>query len=77
MSEGSDPAWRAGAVTKSDTTVVAARALYIGGTGDVAVVPKGQTDAVTFKAVPVGFFPVSVSKVMSTNTTATDIIALY
>lgn len=77
MALGVGPADKAALVTKSDTTVLNARALYIGGTGDVAVIPLGQTAAVTFSAVPIGFFPVSVSKVMSTNTTATLIVALY
>lgn len=72
-----DPAFGAFAVTKSDSTVLAGvRALYIGVTGDVAVMPRGSSTAVTFKAVPVGILPVQVSKVMSTNTTATDIVAL-
>lgn len=77
MSKGIGPAFRAGAVTPSDTTVVGARALYVGVAGDVAVVPEGQTTAVTFKNRPVGDWPISVSKVMATNTTATDIVAYY
>lgn len=73
-----DPAYSAVAVTKSDSTVLSGvRALYIGVTGDVAVMPKGSTTAVTFKAVPVGILPIQCSKVMSTNTTATDIVALF
>jgi hypothetical protein len=65
------------AVTKSDSTVLQiTRSLYIGGTGDVAVtMADGQV--VTFSAVAVGILPVQVTKVMSTNTTATLILALY
>lgn len=64
------------AVTKSDTTQIQADALYIGGTGDVAVVTKGGT-TVTFSAVPVGaILPIRCTKVMSTNTTATLILGL-
>ena len=71
-----DPAVDASSVTPSDSTVLDCRALYIGGTGDVAVVTeKGTT--VTFSNVPVGFFPVACNKVNSTNTTATNIIALF
>ena len=65
------------AVTKSDTTQIQADALYVGGTGDVAVIMKGGTTAITFSAVPVGaILPIRVSKVMSTNTTATLILGL-
>jgi len=65
------------AVVKSDsTTFPVTRGLYIGGTGDVAVLTAdGQT--ITFSAVPVGIFPIQVTQVLSTGTTATNIIALY
>lgn len=77
MSGMDDPARGAFAVTKSDSTVLSGvRALYIGVTGDVAVMPRDSTTAVTFKAAPVGILPVQCVKVMSTNTTATDIVAL-
>lgn len=73
----SDPAFGALAVTPSDSTVLAGvRALYIGVTGDVAVIARGTATAVTFKAAPVGILPVQVTKVMATNTTATNIVAL-
>ena len=50
--------------------------LYIGGAGDLKVdTIAGST--VTFKAVPVGFFPVQVKKIYLTGTVATDIIALW
>ena len=49
--------------------------LYIGGTGDVRVTTVNGQD-VTFIAVPVGFFPVRVKRVSSTNTDATSIIGL-
>lgn len=69
----------AAAVTPSDSTALsnATSGLYIGGAGDVAVtMVSGNT--VTFKAVPVGtVLKVSVTKVMATNTTATNIVALY
>ncbi len=71
-------AFRGFAVTKSDATIFSAtRALYVGGTGDIAVVFAGNSTAVTLKAVPVGILPVQVTMVMSTNTTATDIVGLY
>ena len=75
-------ATRVSAVTPSDSADLASypKALYIGVTGDVVVVPKhadNDTDTVTFKAHPVGYMPIQVRRVMSTNTTATNILALY
>lgn len=68
---------RAAAVTPNDSTVINASGLYIGGAGAVAVILEGDTSAVTFAAVPVGtVLNISVQKVMSTNTTATLILAL-
>ena len=75
-----NPATIATAVTKSDSTVLTdVRGLYIGTTGDVAVTMAGDATAtaVTFVAVPAGaILPLCVSKVMSTNTTASNIVAL-
>lgn len=65
------------AVTPSDATVFpVCRALYVGGTGDIRLrLPDGQT--VTFVSVPVGIFPIQADMVLSTSTTATNMIALY
>lgn len=71
------------AVTPSDTTDLALgsrgypRCLYVGVTGNVAVIALGDDSAVTLSNVPVGWFPIAVKKVMSTNTTASSIVALY
>ena len=74
----SDPASNGIAVTPSDATVLdpPARALYVGVSGDVRVRTTGN-DNLTFKNVPVGFFPVSVEKVFDTGTDAEEIIALW
>jgi hypothetical protein len=73
------------AVTKSNTTVLSpgaqypdagAAILYIGGTGNLSVVTEGG-QTVLFRNVPVGFFPVSVTKVRSTDTTVTNVLALW
>ena len=69
-------------VTKSDTSTFESAtggkfdALYIGVAGNVAIrTMSGKV--VTFTAVPVGsILPVQGDRVMSTNTTATLIIAL-
>jgi hypothetical protein len=67
------------AVTPSDTTLVNCRALWVGGAGAVAVSASASATAVTLSAVPAGtLIPVALDqgRVMSTNTTATLIIAL-
>ena len=75
ISEGYE---RAATVTKSDSTVVDCRGIYVGGTGDVAVVCRSGDTAVVFKAVPVGtILPIRAYNIMSTNTTATLMLALY
>jgi hypothetical protein len=71
------------AVTPSDTVAIShptgqafTKGLYIGVTGDVVAL-MADGDTVTFKAVPVGVLPVSVVRVNTTSTTATNILALY
>lgn len=58
------------------------RAIYVGGTGDVAVKMAGGDDEgdsiVVFKAVPEGaILPLRVSQIRTTDTTATLIVALW
>lgn len=80
---------RAAAVVTSDTanipsvsgpageTVNNGCVLYVGGLGDVRVLTAGGDDVV-FSAVPAGtFVPVNVVRVFSTNTTATNLVALW
>jgi hypothetical protein len=74
----SDPGWDAFAVTPSNSTnfTATARALYIGGIGDVTVV-TANGNVVTFAAVPTGtILPIRCSRVNSTLTTATSIVGL-
>lgn len=73
------PAHDAVAVTKSDSALATAcRAVWVGTTGDVALKFPGNSTAVTFKNVPSGtLLPFAASHVMSTNTTASDFVALY
>ena len=52
------------------------RAIYVGGAGDV-VVKSADNVTVTFSAVPAGTtLPIVTSRVMSTGTTATNLLAL-
>lgn len=70
----------AAAVTKSDSTVFspAALALWVGGTGDVAVRMYGSQTSVTFTAVPDGsWLYIQVDKVLSTGTSATNIVRVW
>jgi hypothetical protein len=67
------------AVTKSDSTVFTqpTRALWVGGVGDVAVRMLDGT-TVTLVAVPAGSqLNLRVDKVLSTGTSATNIVGLY
>lgn len=72
-------AWGASAVTPSDATVLTPvrRGLYVGVAGNVAVrMLDGGT--VTFIGVPSGaVLPIQFDMVMATNTTATNMVALY
>lgn len=71
------PAVGAVAVSPSDTVdlAVPARALYVGGAGNLTVV-MSNGDVVTF-AEASGWCPLSVRRVNATSTTATGIVALY
>lgn len=68
---------RAVVVTPSDSVDLDRDStLYIGGTGNISVITAGG-DTVLFSAIPAGtFLPVLVSRVRSTTTTATLIVAL-
>lgn len=65
------------AITPSDTTRLRAVALYIGGAGNVAVEMEGNANVVTFSGALVGtFLPITVTRVLATGTTATNIVGL-
>jgi hypothetical protein len=74
-------------VTKSDTvdltdgtSTIVARAILVNDTGpvDVAFIAFGDTVAKTWKGLVAGtIIPMYVKRVMTTNTTATDMLALY
>ncbi len=63
------------AVTKSDSADNTFSYLYVGTAGDVAIIPQGGSSAITIVAVPSGQYVwCRCSKVMSTNTTASNIV---
>lgn len=78
---------KAYAVTPSDTVNLdygirkACAGVYVGSTGDLAVIMVGaddDSDVTTFSNVADGtFLPIQVKRVNSTGTTASDILALY
>ncbi len=73
------PAESAAPVTPNDTTdlAVATRSLFVGTPGDVTVHMLGQSTPVTFPNLPVCLLPIRVDRVLSTGTSASDIIALW
>ena len=72
------------AVTPSDTAfltydgkVKAARGIYIGGAGDIAI-ENDVPATVLFENLPAGtLLPIATQRVLATSTTATSIVALY
>lgn len=66
------------AITPSDTVDFAypVRGVYVGVTGNVAVVDRNGT-AVTYVAVPAGsVIPICARRVNATNTTATSLVGM-
>ena len=79
VTNATTPAVYAGAVTTSDSVNLSsiARALYVGTGGNVVAVMPND-DVVTFSSVQSGqILPVRVKRVNATNTTASNIVALY
>ena len=83
MSEMSDSSGKAVAITVSDTTSLQLndrppRAIYVGGAGNVNVQFGNLGTSVLFSTVPAGtVLPIQPTRVMSTSTTATLMVALY
>lgn len=73
------PAARAIAVTPDDATALTlvTRGIYVGGAGNLAVTMKADDNDVTYVGVAAGsVLPLRVTHVLSTGTTATNIVAL-
>lgn len=71
------PAHNAVAVTPSDSTIQKYRSVWVGTSGNLAVVPLNGDAAVTFVSCSnAQLVPIAVQKVMSTNTTASNIVGL-
>ena len=74
----SDPAHHAMAVTPSNTNDLpaATTAIFVGGAGNVRVTMLGG-ERVTVTGLPAGWHPIRVTRVWATNTTATNIVAVW
>lgn len=85
FSDGNDAqrvasARKCAAITPHNTNELTtyARAIYVGGTGDVTLIAAGDSAEVTFKAVPAGtILPVLTKIVKATGTDATFLVALF
>lgn len=74
-----DSARNAAEITPSDAADLdnVTRGIYVGGAGDVKVC-MGTIGAITFKDVPAGsILPIRTKRVYNTDTTATNLIALW
>lgn len=74
------PYTHAEAVTPSDSadfTGGLCRAIYVGVSGDVAIIMEDDSAGVTLKSMPIGLYALRAKRVKSTGTTATNIIALF
>lgn len=78
MSDVSNPGKWGEVVTPSDVTNLTnpARSLYVGVAGNLSVVMYGDGATVVFANVPVGIFPIQITRVNATGTTATNLVAL-
>ena len=64
-------------LTNASGNITRCRGVYIGGAGNLAVKDE-KNNAVTFVSLAVGVIhPISTDQIMNTNTTATNIVALF
>lgn len=65
-------------ITLSDTAVIDPPfdAIYVGTTGDITIDSPNNGTNITFRSVPVGFFPVSAKRVYNAGTTAGNLVGL-
>jgi hypothetical protein len=71
---------RAAVITPSDTVDLPAptiHGIYVGVSGDIKVNMTTTGTAIVFKAVPVGILRIQAKRIYTTNTTATNLVALY
>lgn len=80
LASGLDSPVKSGAaITPHDTNELSfvTRAIYVGGAGNIVVLLADDSSTVTFTGVQAGqLLPIRAKKVLSTNTTATSLLAL-
>lgn len=68
----------AASVTPSDSTTFETPSMvYVGGAGNVAVMPWEGVTSVTFTVPAGGYVPLQVRQVLSTGTTATGLVRVF
>lgn len=72
----SQPTFAAAVTPDDNNNLTNPGSLFIGTSGDVAAIPVGGSVAVTWKNHPVGYFPTRVKRVLSTGTTASNIVVM-
>ena len=79
MSRDFSPAYDAAAVTPADSDLTAGECIgfFVGGAGDVAVKTAGGTTVTFSNCLAGAVYPIKCVQIRSTNTTATNIVALY
>jgi len=71
------PAVRGAVITPSDSASNVFRAIYVGGTGNLAVQFAEDSAPVTLQGIAGGIIhPISTVKVLNTGTTATNLVGL-
>jgi len=74
------PARNAFAITPNDTNLLAnlTRGIYVGGDGNIVLFMADDESSVTFVGVLAGtLLPLRVARVLSTGTTATNLVGVY
>lgn len=62
-------------VVPNDSTDLATPGqVYVGVSGDVAIIAENDTATVILKSHPIGYIPCRVRRVLSTGTTATNMV---
>jgi hypothetical protein len=66
------------ALTPSDSTdlPVSIKGIYVGTTGNIAMIAAEDTAEVILPNVPAGYYPIAPKRIFSTNTTASNIVGL-
>ncbi len=76
----SSPASRGATITPNNNNDLPTytRAIYVGGGGNLSLIPVGQEGSISLADVPAGtFVPIRAKRVLQTGTSATSLVALW